>query len=251
MSYKIIEIAQENINQYPAVCFISHEHPGYIAKKEWLNERFKEGMKIKLLFEGQSKKANAFIEYIPGKYAWRAVKAINYMFIHCLWVSPNTSKNKGFASKLISECEQDAMEKGFSGVAVICSSDSFMVDNQVFVKNGYDKIQHYQKYVLLVKNFKNDELPQLIINDSSLSKYIGLHIIYSCQCPWVARFIDEVKPFLDKLGINPVITQLKSAKEAQMAPSIYSVFNLVYNGKLLAEHYISTTRFVNIINKLK
>ena len=45
------------------------------------------------------------------------------------------------------------------------------------------------------------------------------------------------------------LTELKSAKEAQNAPSIYASFNLIYNGKLLADHYISNRRFENIINK--
>lgn len=33
------------------------------------------------------------------------------------------------------------------------------------------------------------------------------------------------------------------------APSIYATFNLINNGKLLADHYISLTRFNNIIKK--
>jgi hypothetical protein len=45
------------------------------------------------------------------------------------------------------------------------------------------------------------------------------------------------------------ITELETAEQAQNAPSIYSVFNLVYDGKLLVDHYISNTRFLNIIKK--
>lgn len=74
-------------------------------------------------------------------------------------------------------------------------------------------------------------------------------MIYSNQCPWVARFVEEVKPILKEKGLNPAIIELKSAKEAQKAPSLYSAFNLIYNGKLLADRYISTTRFKNIIEK--
>jgi len=42
---------------------------------------------------------------------------------------------------------------------------------------------------------------------------------------------------------------LKNAKGAQDAPSIYATFNVVYDGKLLVDHYISSKRFLNIINK--
>ncbi|MFH1946061.1 MAG: hypothetical protein ABIJ35_02505 [Acidobacteriota bacterium] len=37
--------------------------------------------------------------------------------------------------------------------------------------------------------------------------------------------------------------------DAQKGPSLYGVFNLIYDGILLADRYISTTRFQNIINK--
>ena len=102
---------------------------------------------------------------------------------------------------------------------------------------------------VIPKKFKEGMLP--IINDweGELKKYKGLTIIYSIQCPWVARFIEEVKPILKEKNMNPSIRELKSHREAQKAPSLYSVFNLIYNGKLLADRYISTTRFKNIINK--
>lgn len=52
-----------------------------------------------------------------------------------------------------------------------------------------------------------------------------------------------------KQGLKINLTELRTAKEAQNAPSIYASFNLIYNGKLLSDHYISTRRFLNIINK--
>jgi hypothetical protein len=50
-------------------------------------------------------------------------------------------------------------------------------------------------------------------------------------------------------GITTQVIELKSAKEAQNAPSIYATFNVIYNGTLLVDHYISDRRFQNIINK--
>jgi hypothetical protein len=80
-----------------------------------------------------------------------------------------------------------------------------------------------------------------------LSKYQGLHIIYSRQCPWVARFVSETGDLLRQQGIGVAITEIKSAAQAQAAPSPYAVFNLVHDGTLLAAHYISGTRFNNIL----
>jgi len=73
--------------------------------------------------------------------------------------------------------------------------------------------------------------------------------VYSKQCPWVARFIDESQPIFKKEKLDLKIIELTTAGQAQKAPSLYGVFNLIYNGKLLADRYISTTRLSNIIRK--
>jgi len=85
--------------------------------------------------------------------------------------------------------------------------------------------------------------------EKQLSKYQGLNIIYSKQCPWVSRSINELGEIAKKKGMKLNITELKSAKDAQNAPSVYSTLNVIYKGKLLADHYISSRRFLNIINK--
>ncbi|MBN1154604.1 YoaP domain-containing protein, partial [candidate division KSB1 bacterium] len=73
--------------------------------------------------------------------------------------------------------------------------------------------------------------------------------VYSKQCPWVARFVEEVRPILEKEKLETIFIELKTAEQAQNAPSLYAVFNLIYNGKVLADRYISTSRFLNIVNK--
>jgi hypothetical protein len=50
--------------------------------------------------------------------------------------------------------------------------------------------------------------------------------------------------------LNLKITELKTPKQAQEAPSVYSVFTLIKDGKILADHYISSTRFRNILKKV-
>jgi hypothetical protein len=62
-------------------------------------------------------------------------------------------------------------------------------------------------------------------------------------------FIEEVKPILKEEKLKPSIIELTTADQAQKAPSLYGIFNLIYNGKLLADRYISTTRFLNIVKK--
>ena len=244
----IVEVTEKNLVEYPQViCFINPKHELYDKKISWLKNQFQNGLKIKLLFLEGEKKAVGFIEYIPGAYCWRAVSAKDYMFIHCLWTNGKKHQHKGLGKLLIEEVEKDASD--MYGVAVITSDNSFMVNREIFLKNGYFLIEESGKDQLLVKQVKDG--PQPAINDwqSELKKYQDLTIVYSKQCPWVARFIEEVQPFLEEKNLNPNIVELKTAHQAQKAPSVYSVFNLIYKGKIFADRYISTTRFMNIVNK--
>jgi hypothetical protein len=54
---------------------------------------------------------------------------------------------------------------------------------------------------------------------------------------------------IEKKGLKMDVVELKTPEQAREAPSIYAVLNLVNDGKLLADHYISNTRFLNILNK--
>ena len=247
---KIVSINQENISQYPPTCFLNPKNEGYQIKLNWLKKRFSEGLKIKLLYLEKENKCNGFIEYVPGEYPWRAVDAKGYMFIHCIWISPNKNKEQGYGSRLIEECIKDAKREGKSGVAVVTSEGSFMAGKDIFLKNGFKSVASAKpSFELMVKAIKKGPLPKFKDWEKQLSKYKGLNVIYSNQCPWVSRSIKELSVTAKEKGLQLKVTELKTAKQAQSAPSIYGVFNLIYNGKLLADHYISKRRFQNILEK--
>jgi len=245
----IIDVDEKKIEQYPPVCFLNLKNEGYLIKKDWLLKRFAEGLKIKLLYFEGDKKCFGFIEYIPGEYAWRAVDAEGYLFIHCIWITPNAMKQKGYGSLLVKECIEDAQKEDKLGAAVVTSTSSFMADKDLFLKNGFKEIDTQEQFSLLVYHLKKGPLPRFKDWKSKLNAYTGLHIIYSNQCPWVSRFIEEVDPVVKERKLKINIRELKTAREAQSAPSIYATFNLLNDGKLLADHYISLTRFKNILNK--
>jgi L-amino acid N-acyltransferase YncA len=250
---KIITINGNNLADFPDyVCFINAKHPAHSLKREWVENRLSEGLRIKLLYIPGQKKAAGFIEYIPGEKAWRAVSAKGYLFIHCIYIYPNANKNKGLGSLLISECIEDAKRNHFNGVAVVTSSKAFMAEKELFLKNGFSVAgTDGAGNDLLVYQFTDGTVP--VINDLSkqLNKYQGLHILYSKQCPWVARMVEEIRETGLDETLNLQITELKTPAEAQQAPSLYATFNLVFNGKLLADRYISLTRFNNILKKEK
>ena len=245
---KFIDVTADNITKYPqAICFINPKHEYFHLKIEWIKEQYKNGLKIKLLFKEGHDKPVGFIEYIPGENCWRSVDARGYMFIHCLWTYGKKHQHKGLGRILIEAVEKDA--KNMYGVAVLTSDKSFMANKKLFIKNGYRIVSRSDTEQLLVKQFKNKALPSFNNYAAKLKKYKGLTIVYSKQCPWVVRFIEEIKPVVKKEKLDLWVIELKTAIQAQHTPSPYSVFNLIYNGRLLADRYISITRFKNILKK--
>jgi hypothetical protein len=88
--------------------------------------------------------------------------------------------------------------------------------------------------------------------ENKLKRYgRGLTIIRSDQCPYIAKFASEIAQSAEEdYGIKPRIVDLKSPRDAQNAPTPYAVFAVIHNGRLLADHQISRTRFHNIMRKL-
>ena len=127
----IIDVNEGNVEKLGFFCRMSKmKTEGNQRKLKWLKQRFEEGLKIKMLELPE----RGFIEYIPGEYAWRGVKAEDYMFIHCLWVV-GKSKGKGFGDILLKECEKDAKKLKFKGIAALVSDGNWMATKKIFLKN--------------------------------------------------------------------------------------------------------------------
>jgi hypothetical protein len=61
--------------------------------------------------------------------------------------------------------------------------------------------------------------------------------------------VEEVKPVLQELDLRANMIELSGPAEAQQAPAPYGTFSLIRNGRLLADRYISVTRFRNIMTE--
>jgi hypothetical protein len=245
---RIIEVTADNLDSHPgAICFINPKNQYYNLKVSWLKEQFKTGLKIKMLYIEGEKNPRGFIEYVPGEFCWRPVSAKGYMFIHCIWTNGKKYQHQGLGKLLINEAEKDAA--GMNGVAVMTSEGPFMANKNIFLKNGYSVAAESGKDQLLYKPFREAPIPVFMSHELLSENNEGLIMTYSRQCPWVARFIEEVNPVLERKKLKPCIIEIKTPEEAQKASMPYGVFNLIYNGKILADRYISLTRFENIINK--
>ena len=79
----------------------------------------------------------------------------------------------------------------------------------------------------------------------------GLTIFTSDQCPYTTKAINEISETAkNEYGIIPKIVESKSAEEAQNTPCAFGTFCIVYEGKIVADHPVSNTRFKNILNKI-
>ncbi len=251
---QIIEATPKTIGEYGLCGYQNPDNLAYQTKLAWLKPRFKQGMKLQVLVSDQDGTIGA-IEYTPGEVAWRAVRASGYMFIHCLFILRKAYKGSGCGSRLIAACEKDARAQKMRGVAVVASKSTWMTKKEVFLKRGYDLIEQAPPhYELLAKSFGKPAKPPAFSGnwEKKLAKYrTGLTIIYSEQCPYVAKAMNEIPPVAqEQFGIEPTIVKLSSYRAAQACPNPYGTFSVIYDGQLVADHPIGKTRFGNIMRQL-
>ena len=169
---QIIDTNTDNIQNYAFCGYKDIEQEGYRRKVDWLKQRFLEGMKFKILLSSDGE-AVGFIEYIPGEYTWRAVKAEGYMVIHCIANFYRKNRNKGYGSLLVQECLEDARKQNMDGVAVVARKGTWMASKEIFIKNKFEAVDRAPPdFELLVKRFSNTSLPAFKGNwEQILSQY--------------------------------------------------------------------------------
>ncbi len=158
---KLIEITAENVAEKGFFCYMSKaQSAGYQRKLNWLKARFTEGMRIKMYELPQ----RGFIEYIPGEYAWRAVDAKGYMFIHCLWIV-GKSKGQGLGGRLLKARIKDARDAGMHGVAMLTSEGNWLASKGLLLKHGFRPVaQASPSFNLMALQFDATPPPILLNN---------------------------------------------------------------------------------------
>lgn len=249
MAVEIINLHEENIDHYGIGCIKNKKHPGVQAKIQWAKKLFQHGLTIKLLVEKNT--IIGFIEYIPGLYSWRPISAAGYFVIHCIWVYKKEYLNKGYGSMLIQEVIKDTHNSRRHGIVSLASEGSWLASPKIFEKNGFYKIDSRGRYDLMAYLYKEAPLAKFKPwKDSKILKN-ELTLSYSHQCPANAKALNDIEQFTNTENIDITFHEFQDAKEAQKAPTGYGVFNLTRNNKILAEHYISLSRFKNIAKKEK
>lgn len=245
----IIDVDEDNVSQTGFFCFMSkRKAEGYQRKLRWLEARFAEGMKIKMLRLPE----RGFIEYISGEYAWRAVNAEGYMLIHCLWIV-GKSKGRGLGVLLLNECIKDAREAGMHGVAMVTSEGNWLAGKRLLLKSGFESVdQAPPSFDLMVKRFDDAPSPSFTKDwDVKMNRCgQGLTIIRSDQCPYIDDAVNILWETANEVGIENRAIELRNCQDVRnLAPSPYGVFNVIYDGKLMSYHYLTKKDFLKSLDK--
>lgn len=245
--YDLITVGTGNVDKTGFFCYMSkRKEPGYMQKRAWLEERFAEGLTIKIIHE-HGGRDTAFIEYIPGEYAWRAVYAPDYLVIHCLWVV-GKGKGKGYGTALLDACLEDTRLRDKAGVVMVTSDHTWLAGSQVFIQNGFMEVgQAPPCFHLLVKNVRPGMVPSFPVDWVERQRAFGegMTVVRTNQCPYNENAARGVVQLAGQRGIPARVVELTSAGEVQeRAPCAYGTFAVVYDGRLFSYTYMCDADFV-------
>ena len=257
---EIVDVNATNVDQTTFFCLQSKpKSPGYLRKRKWLEKRFAEGLRIRMLGRRDKKRwsgERGFIEYIPGEYAWRGVQATDYLFVHCLWVV-GKSRGKGGARKLLDVCLSDAKTGGFAGVATVTAENGFAAGRAFYEHFGFHAVAECDpRIALMVRPLKKRAKPPAfsagVLRGPSRYKS-GLTILRSDQCPYIDDAARIIQGEAESRGIDPIkVVELKSAAAIRRrSPTPYGVFATVLDGRLLSYRYLTPQEFEKAVDRTK
>ncbi len=193
----------------------------------------------------------AFIEYIPGEYAWRVVYAPNYLVVHCLWVV-GKGKGKGYGSCLIQEAVDDARQQGKAGVVMVTSDRIWLAHKQIFLHNGFSEVETAPPCFQLMTHVFDDGavLPSFPQDWDARSRGCGsgLTMFRTPQCPYIENAVNDLFDMAREYDLPARVVVLQTAREVQLrSPSPYGTFGAVLDGSLLSYHYLLRKDFEKLI----
>jgi GNAT superfamily N-acetyltransferase len=256
----IVDVTADNVDQTTFFCLQSKpQNPGYLLKRKWLAERFKEGLRIRMLGERQKKRwvgERGFVETIPGEHAWRAVEASDYLFIHCLWVV-GKSRGQGRGRRLLELCLDDAKKGHFAGIATVAAENGFSAGRAFFERHGFEAAAGCDPRIsLMVYRLKKRAKPPTFSSGAIRGPghyKKGMTIIRTDQCPYVEDSTRIIVEEGEKLGIAPIkVVPLKTAADVRRrAPSPFGVFATVLDGQLLSYRYLTPRELHKAVAKVR
>jgi len=228
----LIEVTAETVDAHGFFCCMSKRaSAGWEAKRDWLLERFPEGLRLYLLGGGK----RGFIEFMPGESCWRPVSASGWTVIHCLWVV-GSSKGRGEAAKLLAQCIEDARDAGSAGVAVVASTLNFLTAPSFYEHFGFRRVDRATpRYELMALPFDDAaQLPRFTraAKRPRVESETGLLIQTTDQCPYNAQLVDGLCAQADRVDLPTEVVHLGSAAQVrETAVTPHGTFCVALDGE--------------------
>lgn len=246
----IITLTPENLSAEHICCAMSSKttEVAVQAKKDWLGCRMAEGLKFKKL----DARGKVFIEYLPAENAWVPINAKGYMFINCFWVS-GSFKGKGYGKQLLGECEADAREQGYKGVAMIVGSKKkpYLSDKAFMLRQGYEVCDSCPPYFeLIVKRFDtNSSLPEFKKSASQgMGEGIkGIDIFYTAQCPFTVPYTKLLEPVILSSDYPVRLHQITTKEMAQEHVCPVTTYSLFVDGQFYTHEIMTPDKLTKLL----
>lgn len=249
----IMKINKQNIDQEHICCSLGNDSKSKKraqTKKEWLKERFNNG----LVFKKFNERGKMFIEYMPIEKVWKPIKGENFLVINCLWVS-GKYKSRGLGRQLLGEIIYDAKDQKKDGIVVVTSTKSkpFLTEREFFKEFGFETVDTAPPYfeLMVLKLNKNAKSPIFSGNAKRgiCANKNGFTFIYSNQCPFIEDSIKNLTKVLKNKKFSYDVIKLQNYKDAQQIGSPFGTLGIYYNGKFITHEPMTEKKFEKFLSK--
>ena len=238
-----IRITKENIDQEHICCAMSGKQS--LAKKEWLKQRFDEG----LVFYRSRERGKCFIEYIPAENAWVPIEANGYLYIDCLWIA-GAMKGRGYSNDLLNECIRDAKAQGRKGVCILSAEGKkreFLSDPKYLAYKGFTAADISDcgislMYLPLSPNAEPPRFKECARHPQAAED--GFVLYYTDQCPFTYYWVPRVQEAARAHGVPLKSIHITDRETAQSAPAPVTTYALFRDGKFLTQGIQSDKKFL-------
>ncbi len=238
-----IRITRENIDREHICCAMSGKQS--LAKKEWLKQRFDEG----LVFYRSEERGKCFIEYNPAENAWVPIEADGYLYINCLWVS-GSMKGHGYSTDLLDACVKDAEASGKKGICILCAEGrkrEFLADPKFLAYKGFKvaDVSDCGINLCVLPLAENEELPRFkaCARHPHVSEK-GFVLYYTDQCPFTCYWVPRVKEIAAEYNIPLKAIHINDRESAQNVPAPVTTYALFRDGRFLTQSIQSDKKFL-------
>lgn len=239
-----LRITKENIDSEHICCAMSGKQS--IAKKEWMKQRFDEG----LVFYRSEEHGKCFIEYIPAENAWMPICAPDYIYINCLWIA-GSLKGHGYSNDLLNECIRDAREQGKKGICILSSDGrkrEFLSDPKYMAYKGFSVADTTDcginlMYLPLEPNTEPPKFKECAKHPNVAEN--GFVLYYTDQCPFTYYWVPRVQEVAKEHNIPLKVIHVTSKEQAQNLPAPATTYALFKDGKFITHAIQSDKKFLS------